>query len=198
MRNTSAIAFSFLLLTTVAAAQIPTSGNVFIGYSYARADVLANTNPVLFASDRANLNGWEGSLEGKFLPWVGLVTDFSGHYGTQNFSVGCEAIPSPPCFPTTSHVDVKVYSFLFGPRVSVSLGKVTPFAHALFGAAHANASGVGFSGSDTSFATAVGGGLDYKLIPAVAWRFQGDLLQTRFFSDTQNDLRLSTGLVLRF
>jgi hypothetical protein len=42
------------------------------------------------------------------------------------------------------------------------------------------------------------GGLDYKLIPAVAWRVQGDELHTQFFGTTQNHFRFSTGLVIRF
>src|SRR5215469_13680751 len=95
-------------------------------------------------------------------------------------------------------VNVKTYTFLVGPRVSVSVRKFTPFAHFLVGAGHANNSGSGYSDSDTSIATAIGGGLDYKLIPAVAWRLQGDELHTRFFGATQDHLRLSTGLVIRF
>jgi hypothetical protein len=94
--------------------------------------------------------------------------------------------------------DTKLYSFIFGPRVSVSVGKITPFAHALFGASHITGSVSGFSTSDTSFASAYGGGLDYHLVPLLNWRFQADLLHTRFFSDTQNNIRLSTGIVLHF
>jgi hypothetical protein len=54
------------------------------------------------------------------------------------------------------------------------------------------------AGSDTNFTTAIGGGLDYRIIRPVAWRFQGDYVQTRFFSATQNNVRVSTGIVLRF
>ena len=61
-----------------ASAQIPTRGNVFFGYSYGSAD-FSSTN-------RTNLNGWNGSLEGKVLPWVGFVADFSGLYGSQDSS----------------------------------------------------------------------------------------------------------------
>ena len=75
------------------------------------------------------------------------------------------------------------------------LGKVRPFAEALFGASHVSG---GIEGSDTSFATAVGGGLDYKIIKPVAWRFQGDYVQTRLFGATQNNVRISTGIVFRF
>jgi hypothetical protein len=78
------------------------------------------------------------------------------------------------------------------------VGKLTPFAEALFGASHRNDSTAGFSQSDTSFATALGGGVDYRLIHGIGWRVQADMLQTRFFSGTQNNFRLSTGIVLHF
>jgi len=75
------------------------------------------------------------------------------------------------------------------------VGKFRPFAEALFGAGHVSTNGVG---SDSSFATALGGGLDYRIIRPIAWRFQGDYVQTRFFGNTQNNVRISTGIVLRF
>jgi hypothetical protein len=182
MRNLIALAFAAFLFSTSAGAQIPSKGNVYFGYSY------YNTN--LSSIDRGNLNGWNGSLEGKFLPWVGLVADFSGNYGSQNFPAVCITAPCP-----LINSNVSVHNFLFGPRLSVSVSKFTPFAHVLIGASHVKTNGFG---SDTSFGDAVGGGLDYRLFHIIAWRFQGDYLQTRFFSSTQNNLRLSTGLVLRF
>jgi len=162
-----------------AAAQVP-KGNVFFGYSYGSADLNHN--------NRSSLNGWEGSLEGKFLPFIGIVADVNGLYGTNNF----------PSSTQVFHVDAHEYNYLFGPRVSFSVARVRPFAHALFGASRVNVSAPGYSASDTSFAEALGGGLDFKLIPLVAWRFQGDYLQTRFFGNTQNNGRFSTGIVLNF
>jgi hypothetical protein len=44
----------------------------------------------------------------------------------------------------------------------------------------------------------LGGGIDYRLIHGIGLRVQGDMLQTRFFSGTQNNFRLSTGIVLHF
>ncbi len=126
-----------LLLCSTAMAQIPTKGNVFFGYSYGSADS--------FSTDRANLNGWNGSVEGKVLPWVGIVGDFSGLYGSQTVDIAC---PGAGCISISA--DAKVHNFLFGPRVSVSIGKIRPFAHALFGASHISASAAGFSDSDTS------------------------------------------------
>ena len=71
---------------------------------------------------------------------------------------------------------------------------VTPFAHALFGAAHVNDGGI----TDTSFATAIGGGIDYRLIHGIAWRVQGDEVHTRFFGGGQDHFRFSTGIDFRF
>jgi opacity protein-like surface antigen len=172
-------AFCLLVLLPSASAQVP-KGNVFFGYSYGSADLNHN--------NRSNLNGWEGSLEGKIFPFVGIVTDINGLYGTNNF----------PSTTQTFHVNAHEYNFLFGPRVSFSVGRVRPFVHGLFGGAHVSVNTTGYSASDTSFATALGGGLDFKLIPLVAWRFQGDYLQTRFFGNTQNNGRFSTGIVLNF
>jgi opacity protein-like surface antigen len=172
-------AASFVLSSTVNA-QVPTSGNIFVGYSFYSTD--------LSSIDRANTNGFEASFEGRVLPFVGMVVDFDSHYGSQNFLV-C----APDC--ASFNADVTERNILFGPRVSVSAGKFRPFAEALFGAGHIN---VNNGGSDTSFATALGGGLDYKIIKPVAWRVQGDYVQTRFFGTTQNNVRLSTGIVLRF
>jgi hypothetical protein len=163
MKKFIAITFALLLLSSAGFTQVPTSGNVFIGYSYNRAN---------FSGDGLNLSGWTGALEGKVAPFLGIVADLSGEYGS----------------------GVSQHNVLFGPRVSTSIGRIRPFAHVLIGVSHVSGGG----DSDTSFGDAFGGGIDYKLIKAIAWRFQGDLLQTRFFHDTQNDFRFSTGVAVHF
>jgi hypothetical protein len=184
MRNVLFSALILCLFATLAAAQIPTSGNVFFGYSY------YNTN--LSGIDRASTNGWEGSLEGRVLPFIGIVGDFSAHYGSENFPIACPVV-GVAC-PSASF-NISEHNYLFGPRVSVSVGKFRPFAEGLIGVGHANANGIG---SDNSFASAIGGGLDYRLIRLVAWRFQGDYIHTHLFGTPQNNVRLSTGIVIRF
>jgi hypothetical protein len=184
----------FLIISTLfafgsfAVAQIPTAGNIFAGYSY--------YNTTINGTNRQSLNGWEGSLEGKLfpVPFLGIVADFSANYGDLKFpSPAGTCVVGVVCSPVSvnSHVD----NFLIGPRVSVSIGRVRPFAQALFGFGHINTNGFG---SDTSFASGVGGGLDYRLISIIGWRFQGDYIHTRLFNSTQNNLRLSTGVVIRF
>jgi hypothetical protein len=173
-----AIVFALLMMTAAGFAQIPTSGNVFLGYSFNRADT--------GLSNRANLNGWEGSVEAKVFPFVGIVADFSGHYGKLTIPVDGVAERT------------RLQSYLFGPRVSFSVGKIRPFAHVLIGGAQFRGSDSGILTTDTSFADAIGGGIDYHLISRVSWRVQADALQTHFFGERQNDARISTGLVLRF
>ena len=180
MRKIALLTLPLLFLAAAAAAQVP-AGNVFFGYSY--------YHTALSPIDKANTNGWEASVEGKVLPWVGIVFDLGNHYGSQNFLAEC---PQTVCAVNT---DVTEHNYLFGPRVSVLVGKFRPFAEGMIGIGHINVKGLT---SDTSFASALGGGIDYKLIPAIALRLQGDYVQTRFFSSTQNNLQLATGIVIHF
>ena len=182
MRKIAVTTF-LLLLASLATAQIPTSGNVFFGYSYYHTP--------LSSIDTANTNGGEASFEGKVLPLLGFVGDVSGHYGSENFPVACGG--GPTCSPL--NVNLSEHNYLVGPRLSVSVGKYRPFAQALFGVGHVNANA---AGSDTSFATALGGGLDYRLVRLVAWRIQGDYVQTRFFGTRQNNIRIATGIAIHF
>lgn len=179
-----ALVTCILLTAGFAAAQVPTSGNIFVGYSYYNAN---------FAQRGTGLNGWQGSVEGKIFPFVGIVGDVSGNYGTVNFTApGAGLCPTTGC-PTNIHTHVD--NFLFGPRVSVSVGSWRPFAEALFGVGHVSTNGLG---SDNSFATAIGGGLDYKIVRPIAVRVQLDYVHTSLFSSTQNNIRIGTGLVVRF
>lgn len=182
MPKIAGILVVFFFAVGMVHAQIPTSGNIFVGYSFSQTNSFGGT---------VSLNGWEGSLEGKFLPWIGIVADFGAVYGTDN-SAPPIACPTFGCGFTSASVRRNTY--LFGPRVSVPIGRFTPFAHALFGAAHENVRGL----TDTSFATAIGGGLDYKLIKGLALRLQLDNVHTNFFSAGENHLRFSTGIDIRF
>jgi opacity protein-like surface antigen len=178
MRKFAGLTLAVLIISSAASAQIP-GGNIFVGYS------LSQTRPAL-----VNLNGWEGSLEGKFLPWIGIVADFSAGYGTNNFfpPIACVS----PCLPRSQ--SVRRYTYMLGPRVSIPVGRFTPFVNAFFGAAHINDQGI----TDNSFATAFGGGLDYRLIHGLALRVQADSLHTDFFNISENHFRFATGIDIRF
>jgi opacity protein-like surface antigen len=178
------VSFVVCLFASLAAAQVPTSGNVFFGYSFENSDWSGLSSGL----SRPNLSGWEASLEGKVFPHIGIVADLSGHYGSENF--------------TTSETNVNVtgheLEVLFGPRLSIPVGKVTPFAEAFFGVAHIHNGGDFPSSSNTSFGTALGGGLDYRIMRPISVRVEADYLQTRFFNTTQDNFRFSTGIAVHF
>ena len=175
MRRLWILGLSLTMLAGAAWAQIPMKANVFFGYSYDRTSIVSN--------DTTNLNGWDASLEGKFLPWIGLVADVDGHYGNHNFS-GTSA-------------DVAAHNVLFGPRLSVQYHRFCTFAELMAGVGHISRSH-GISDSNTSFVNAVGGGLDYKIFGPVSFRGQLDWINTRFYGQGQNGVRFSTGIAVHF
>ena len=124
----------------------------------------------------SNLNGWEVSGQYKFTDWLGGVADFDGHYGSIN-GIG-----------TSTH------TYLFGPQISRP-SAISPFGHLLIGGAHNSTGGAG----NSSFALALGGGIDAEMTHGIHWRLiQTDYLMTQFESRSQNSFRFSTGIVIRF
>lgn len=159
--------------------------DLFAGYSFAHA------------SDNGfglNFNGGSASGAYNLTPMLGLVADFGG-YHTNSYNS-----------------DANVYTFLFGPRVNFHEGKFTPFVQGLIGGGHLSAPNIcsgarvhregglfGCSASDTNFAMTLGGGVDWNANQRFAIRLvQVEYLMTRFFGQTQNGVRLSTGVVVRF
>lgn len=186
MRKAIIVVFGIILMSGLALAQAP-GGNVYFGYTY------YNTHDSLGGG---NLNGFQATLEGKLVPVLGIVADFTGHYGTLAFPGPCPVQSVGGGGPCTENANAHQYEVMFGPRVSISAGKFRPFAEAEIGAGHV--SGNSISGSDTSYATALGGGLDYKVFGPLALRVEGDYVRTHFFSVGQNNFRFSTGVAIRF
>jgi hypothetical protein len=173
---------------------------LFAGYSYLRPSLTyeqvsdcPSACPSVPGSvtRHPNLNGYEFSATFKIFPFVGIKADFSGHYGSAAGS-------------SSSHLQ----TYLFGPEVAFP-AKVSPFVHALVGVGHqavgagtASSDGVPvviLSSSENAFASALGAGIDLHVAPFLSFRaIQLDYLITRFHSDTQNQPRVSTGIVLRF
>lgn len=181
--------FGIFFLCQIANAQIPKSGNAFFGYSYARGQVISGTS-----SGGISANGWEGSAEGKFLPWLGVAADLDWHYGDR--MLPCTV--GPTCSSGIARVTGSRHNFLIGPRASTSIGKYRPFVEFLLGASLQTDSGAGITTSDTSFATAFGGGVDYSLLKSVALRDQIDSVRANLFGRSSNDVRISTGIVFKF
>ena len=184
MRRLRILAIPVLIFCGFAWAQVPTKGNVFSGYSY--------DHTAISSGDNGSSNGWEASFEGKLAPWVGMVVDIDGHYGTRTYQSICSL---QPCAPINA--DVAAHNFLFGPRVSVQVERFRPFGEFLIGAGHVSRSN-GISDSNTSFVNAVGGGLDYRVAGPFSVRGQLDWINTRFYGHGQNGVRFSTGIAFHF
>lgn len=190
MRKTAILLGLFLtLFMLVQTSNAQDKIEVFGGYSFARAPIsgtpIAISAPIpcpitgcppTFGNFNVNSNGWEAT--GVFKPnkWLGVAADFSGYYGSK--------------FGNNVHLQ----NYLFGPQISLP-GRISPFVHVLFGVAHETAA----ASNATAFSSAIGGGVDLKLNRLASIRLvQVDYMLSRFGGLTQNEIRVSTGLVLHF
>jgi len=178
---------------------------LFLGYSYLRAVPTYVTGNRLVA-----LNGGRASVAFNVNRYLGIVGDVGGYADTELDLTG-PGVPNPRVVSSGG----KVFTYLAGPRFSKRVERFTPFVQVLGGMIHASPViidpkiCVGFSctplPSQNAFALTAGGGLDLTLTRHFAVRFlQAEYLMTRFADPTsqvkriQNDMRLSTGLVIRF
>src|SRR5579862_1292266 len=111
------VAFAVLLLAGVCVGQSSGSVEVFGGYSYMSQD-FSLTVP-------NGVSGWNASATFKLARHLGFVADFGGYYPGLT-GEGCGT-----CGQTA-----KIHTFLFGPQVSMTVGRVTPFARFLVGDSH--------------------------------------------------------------
>jgi len=188
------------LVSVSASAQDNPKVDIFGGYSYLRYSPNAGTG----APSSVNFNGGVGSISYNLNNWIGGVAEVAGyHAGTIN--VNGTAVPG---------ASANAVTYLFGPKIYVTKGKLTPFGQVLFGGVHGSltesVSNVSATVSDNAFATAFGGGLDYNATRHISVRLgQIEYLMTRFSNTTgngigsggtgtQNNLRYSAGVVFRF
>jgi opacity protein-like surface antigen len=167
------------------------------GYSYLRFQ---------FPVAGFNANGGSGQVTYNVNSLIGITGDFGGyHVGQTNFN-GSGTI----------------FTYLFGPKLTLRRGNWSPFVQGLFGGAWLGA-GIaevcdvarvrrqgggceGFNTSDNAFSLAFGGGLDYKASSRISIRlFDVDYLLTRFnaaqiggTNNDQSNVRVTAGVVLHF
>ncbi|MGA2084999.1 MAG: hypothetical protein ABSG60_05720, partial [Terracidiphilus sp.] len=177
-------------------------GELFLGYSYLRSvPTLESGNRLVW------LNGGSASIAYNLNRYLGIVADVGDYTNSEIRFQGAYG----------ATVDVNdanggVISYLFGPRLSFRHDRITPFVQALFGGAHASEVTLAdctFSctllPAQNSFAWTGGGGLDVRVHRHFAIRIvQAEYLMTMFQdystgkTASQNDVRLSAGLVFRF
>jgi hypothetical protein len=180
-----------LLIPSVSRAQ-GDSVELFGGFSFVHAPVRYLESPLCITTPcsnsyfdtHVNLNGYEFTAVYKPTSVLGIAADFGGYYGSSQGS--------------STHIN----TYMAGPQVSFS-GHISPFAHLLFGAAHESL-GTSPTGDVTgitrnSIASALGGGIDLKILPFIAIRpVQIDYLVTHFNSNVQSQFRYSAGVVFHF
>ncbi len=130
-------------------------------------------------------NGGAGSFAYNINKWVGVVADLGGYANTNK--------------------DGRAFTYLFGPRFSWRHSKFTPYCQFLFGGAYTWTDvSTPNVGTQNSFATAAGGGIDYNLTKLISIKpVQVEYLMTQFnstngFGTRQNDVRYSAGITLKF
>jgi len=195
MRSLSTIARATVLFCLASAAFAQnfssndlSSSNVFAGYSFIGAN--------LYTGEHADLNGWNVSAEKKYLPFFGVVADFSGHYGSKDLPASsCTGTAQVQCLVPSS---VSEHYFQAGVRGSYAILRVRPFVEFLIGAVHTAESGPGLSNSKTVLEETLAFGIDYRLTRLFGWRLDAGWVETGSFTTKQNSVRASTGLVLRF
>lgn len=190
MRKLLTFASLTFLLTVVSVPKAYSQVELYGGYSHLQ---LSNVSSGIGTSS----NGWQGGAYLHLLgPW-GFEADYSNHYGVS---------------PDLNYY-VPEFTQLYGPRFTLALPRIHPFVHALFGTVHGEAeqylilTPCGPLGcppsppnfTENAFGMAFGGGLNVKATRHIWLRLvQVDYIRAQFTNNTQNDVRVSAGLVFRF
>jgi hypothetical protein len=163
---------AIVLFSSIAHAQEIPEWELSGGYSYLRS----NLNGTSFS-----LNGGVGTLTQNMNKWFGGRLEVAGYSGSDlGRKTSAETVTFGPAFSYRRHA------------------KMTPFGEIELGLIHASAGYLGISMSATKFALSPGGGVDFNVNQRAGIRVQVDYLATRFLGLTQDNVRASVGLVLRF
>ena len=183
MKKLVLIAVFLLGFSVVAVAQDVPLAEVYGGYTYVRVNPLSDWN-----ADDMNTNGWDASVTFNGNNWIGFVADFGGNYGTLMYK------------DINAWADVSIHSIMFGPKITIRRGKISPFVQALFGYARLKAKEAGDEYTENDFAMAFGGGVDVNLSKMISVRpVQVDYFGVKdgFSGDFINSFKYSAGIVLK-
>lgn len=230
MLRSAIVSISLMFLIYASAFAQDSKVQVFGGYSLVHTggnngvdgpalDSALGATPRTF-SVRTNYSGWNGAIQFNANKWFGIKADIGGNYGTPISASSGSGITGLP--------GLSSYSYLFGPVFSAHPSdKFTPYAHALFGVNRTSlhstdnlsdgTTTTSLPGvTDSAFAMALGGGIDYNVTKRFALRLgQFDYLYTGHDLNTignnlvgpgtfsgldthQNNFRFATGVVFNF
>lgn len=171
-----AIAISVLSGVSSAQSKWIPGVEAFGGYSH-----LSFQSSGLGFGNETQMNGWEFALT---IPHIyggfGITGDVSGHYSTA----------------------LEHYIYAVGPQYKWEVSRFQITGHGLFGKGQTRVREAGSTfvePSDRSRAVLFGGEVDLPLNDRFTWRMvQADYVVTSAFDGTQDNLRLSTGIIVRF
>jgi hypothetical protein len=127
-------------------------------------------------------DGWNVSVTRRLFWKISLLADVAGYYGRE-FAV----------------VDNRVHTFLFGPRVTLHDGRISPFVEVLFGVSRLGSDAGGPVLSVNAFTLGAGGGVDLRITRQWSVRMlQIDYLRRQFFGEPVDGGRISGGVVFHF
>ena len=168
MRKLALLVALLALVGLPASAQEFPKGEIFGGFSYARAGT------------EVNAYGWQVSISENPHRKVGLTADFGGQY--KGFG----------------GVTASAYEFLFGPRYTARGKDLTGFVHGLIGGATVRGTVGGRAQSADGFAMGFGGGVDANVNENIAIRIiQADYIPTRIGGSWGHSFRLGAGVVIK-
>jgi hypothetical protein len=169
------------------ARRVATRSSIYGGYSW-----LSNSfNNHSSASSANGMNGWTADVGVPLTRLVNLKVEGLGFYNT-NYGD-----------PERAHF------FLAGPGLEHRFSGKVLFVQGLVGIGHLNSTAMALggepAGKTNSFAADVDAGIDFPIVPTIAWRVEGGLVNSHFTA-TSNQIhgvptwfgRVSTGIVFRF
>jgi hypothetical protein len=191
-RARGVIAVFVSVCPVLAAAQETPKVEAFGGYSY-----LGLSQQPRLRFESAALNGWKASLKFNLTQWIGILADFSGHYGQ---------LALTPNGPGPLSVSRRQHTYLFGLETRIlGTSRVELNARALMGVAQTNNPAPTRSISPVAgsvFAAAFGASVDYRITDRLSYRIlEPELLVTRLGSAVTNNwqqynFKLSSGIVI--
>jgi opacity protein-like surface antigen len=186
VRKISLVACLAMLLAISAAAQTSSTstgsssskdyptGEAYLGWTHVTGDV--------------GKNGWDISGAYNLGPHFAAEAEAFGAYGDTTI--------------LTIIAKQHEYGFMGGGKVNFDTKneKFTPWVHLLLGVGHTglDTNVPGADNSDTSFAWALGGGIDYNITNNVAARGKADLYHTSYFGEGDTHARWGVGVVYQF
>jgi opacity protein-like surface antigen len=194
MKKIFGVVVAVVMIASAAWSQQMPKSEILGGYTFQSADQGSGNG-------RLNQNGWHTGIAASVNQWLSVEGNIAGlsHSESASFTSGTQTFSG-----TASE---KNYTFVFGPRFNFGKSsKVTPFVHTLFGLDRMSVSDSGnnngtpysASASETAFATALGGGMEFPLSKSLAMNTGFDYLMTRHASATQNNIRIQVGIAYRF